>query len=611
MSSLNIKTKRLDIQLLRGFSVLLVLLYHLEIIGFENGYLGVDIFFVISGFLMAYLYQERPPFEFYYSRIKRLVPSLLFTNFLVVIFAFLIVLPPDLNQIIDQVISSVLLIPNIYFWEQNSYFQKDDFNPLLNLWSLGVEIQYYLFVPLIIFIWKKNKFTIFSFAFISLILCVFFVGLSPKTSFFLMPFRFWEFFIGMFFASMVLNNHRNQSPTSLKIQMQILPLFVVLLLIMFAPVKPNDLNIFFGHPSLFSFILCALVGFILFYGLPEIIYNNFLGKILIKMGDYSYSLYLIHFPVIVLYNYKPFSGTTLGFNNLADLSFILLITIILTYLTHTFVEKKNYLHNNILIKLCLIILFLFTVTMLAKTYNKELHDDDAIIYEAIEDRDQYRCGILYRIFNPLHSVCFLDNFYGSKNILLLGDSHADSIKNSFKSEAIKKDFGILFTSANAPLMGSHFSLLDLMKSLEGKSFDAIVVHYSDIYSDIQKKEKLHKAIQTFMDMNVRVYFIAPIPTYDVHVPKLIYESKETGNRLFLSRTVYENSLTAFRDFVKKIKIESSQIHYPGDFLCNESECLTQDVTGAPLYFDMSHLTISGSKRLNPLYTEIISNINAK
>jgi peptidoglycan/LPS O-acetylase OafA/YrhL len=138
------KNYRQDIQILRGVSILLVVFYHLRIPGFKNGFVGVDIFFVISGYLMAQLYYPDRKFDFFIRRAKRLMPAYLSTIFLTILIGFLTLIPSDFKQLLDQTKASLFLIPNLYFWSQDSYFTGTQFNPLLNLWSLGVEFQFYL-----------------------------------------------------------------------------------------------------------------------------------------------------------------------------------------------------------------------------------------------------------------------------------------------------------------------------------------------------------------------------------------------------------------------------------------------------------------------------------
>jgi peptidoglycan/LPS O-acetylase OafA/YrhL len=197
-------TFRRDIQALRGLAVLLVVLYHLKIPGFYNGFIGVDIFFVISGYLMANIYDSKSSKMFFVKRARRLLPAYWATLILTLLVGFVVLSPSDFLQLKNQFLMSIFFIPNFFFWTQNSYFQATDFNPLLNLWSLGVEFQFYLLVPLLCLVFLRYK-RLFNLIFVvSLIACLIVLTISPKTSFFLIPFRLWEFMFGFYILK---NNH--------------------------------------------------------------------------------------------------------------------------------------------------------------------------------------------------------------------------------------------------------------------------------------------------------------------------------------------------------------------------------------------------------------------
>ncbi|MDC5474552.1 acyltransferase, partial [Acinetobacter baumannii] len=187
---------RNDIQILRGIAVSLVVLFHLEIVGFSSGFLGVDVFFVVSGFLMAILYNPHQKKEFFIKRAKRLLPSYFIVVLVTLLASIFFILPSEQSQVINQSIYSLFFANNIGFWQQESYFSKSNFNPLLHLWSLGVEIQFYLIIPILAWFFRKSIWFLIFTLIGSLVVCFLIVGISPKTSFFMMPFRLWEFLIG-------------------------------------------------------------------------------------------------------------------------------------------------------------------------------------------------------------------------------------------------------------------------------------------------------------------------------------------------------------------------------------------------------------------------------
>ena len=128
---------RVDLQFLRGISVILVLFYHLGVPGFDNGYLGVDIFFVLSGFLMAMLTDKFEPVEFYKRRMKRLVPAYLVTIIVTTLVVILVAVPSDSGQRLDRIWFDFFGLSNIAFWLENSYFNSSAFR--LNFFSFLLE----------------------------------------------------------------------------------------------------------------------------------------------------------------------------------------------------------------------------------------------------------------------------------------------------------------------------------------------------------------------------------------------------------------------------------------------------------------------------------------
>ena len=194
---------RNDIQGLRGLAILFVLIFHFFPSIFPKGYLGVDIFFVISGYLITSICLTKKNYsyiEFIKKRIIRLIPAILGTIIFCVILSLFVFLPSDLNHFWDSVISSVFLVPNFYFLLSGGYFGGiNELKPLLHFWSLGVEIQFYIIYPLILF-FIKNQFKknflilILIIFFISILLNFFFINYNyDKINFFMLPSRIWQF----------------------------------------------------------------------------------------------------------------------------------------------------------------------------------------------------------------------------------------------------------------------------------------------------------------------------------------------------------------------------------------------------------------------------------
>ena len=150
---------RRDIDGLRAVAVLPVVLFHFGISAIPGGFTGVDIFFVISGYLITGSLLddlERGQFSivsFYWRRARRILPALIFVTLLTCIAALFILLPSDLHEFSLSVIAASTFWSNIYFWKTSNYFSIDaELRPLLHTWSLSVEEQYYIFAPILMFL---------------------------------------------------------------------------------------------------------------------------------------------------------------------------------------------------------------------------------------------------------------------------------------------------------------------------------------------------------------------------------------------------------------------------------------------------------------------------
>ena len=142
----NIKFEK-EINGLRGIAILLVVLFHFEIFPFSGGFIGVDIFFVISGYLISKIiinknYENLNYWSFVKNRIRRIFPGLLFMILFFIPLFFLILSPDHLTKYSDSILSNLIFSPNIYFWTQSNYFDlSSSFKPLLHTWSLSIEMQ--------------------------------------------------------------------------------------------------------------------------------------------------------------------------------------------------------------------------------------------------------------------------------------------------------------------------------------------------------------------------------------------------------------------------------------------------------------------------------------
>jgi len=284
-----------NLQVLRAISIIFVVGFHLRIPGFSAGFLGVDVFLVISGFLMAKIFEDPAAsfsfnrvLKFYTKRIKRLVPAYLITSLFSSLVFYIIALPHERIRVLEQNLSNLLFITNITNWLENQYFSTSLLRPTLSFWSLALEIQFYLVFPFL-FIWVSGKKNLI-FGIICISAGMFFMLniLSPATSFYLLPARLWEFAIGIFIASM----HESRFLILLRREW----MFAILSSLLIIVIVSSQFITFedFGLRNLYITVLAA-GAIISSLKLGKV---NYIQKILARIGDYSYSIYLVHLPII-------------------------------------------------------------------------------------------------------------------------------------------------------------------------------------------------------------------------------------------------------------------------------------------------------------------------
>tara|TARA_Y100000389_G_C17445022_1_gene511030 strand:+ start:197 stop:2023 length:1827 start_codon:yes stop_codon:yes gene_type:complete len=594
---------RTDIQFLRGISVVVVILYHLQVSGFDNGYLGVDIFFVLSGFLMAKLTDRVSPIIFFKKRFKRLVPAYLVTVFFTSLIVICITSPVDANQRIDRILFDLFALSNFAFWYENSYFSSLAFKPLLNLWSLGIEIQFYIIAPFILPFLKKKKIILFMFIVGSFIASLILLTVSPKTSFFMLPTRVWEFLFGAVAAWFFVGRKFSDIIEFL----QFLSIIIIASVIMFYPLPNDSQNILTGHPGPAA-LLVVLATTILIVAKNEKL-NNINGifmKGFIKLGDYSYSIYLTHFPIIVLVNYSPFGGTKLGFDNLWSLSAIVILTTISSYVLYNYVERLRYKENIkfsvIGIAISCVMLSLYGSYINSLKYTKK----ELSIYKAWEDRDQYRCGKINRIINPTSKICKLGEVASNNRVLLLGNSHADSLKAVFVEIMNKKGISTYFYVANNPLMSKKHNEHIVANELLRKKIETVVIHFSTSFFNInENRKKLNSFLKLMNEVKIDVFFIAPVPNYKVHLPKSLLKQLSDSKYQFPTKYVseYYSDNSDFFKFINNNFIDDFFIFYPHLIMCPKNKCKYQDES-IPYYFDGGHLTLTGARSLSSLFDKL-------
>ncbi|WP_189585404.1 acyltransferase family protein [Litorimonas cladophorae] len=290
---------------LRAVAVLLVLLFHLDLQFAHSGFIGVDAFFVISGFLITRNITqsvERGSFsflDFYFRRAARLMPAVLTVVLLTLIGGYFFLSAQDYNRLGFSSFLSSISLSNIFFWTEAGYFaQASDTKPLLHTWSLAVEEQFYLVWPIFLFacLASGRKLLVISMAalgLLSFVAAVYFHRENPDMVFFLAPFRVFQFAIGGLISFLPAWKFRDR--------LSIIGILSVLSLFGLAAALPDDLS-GFQHVVTVMLLPALLTGAFLFTAKSNVQERIFASPILKYLGERSYAIYLAHWPIIVYWN---------------------------------------------------------------------------------------------------------------------------------------------------------------------------------------------------------------------------------------------------------------------------------------------------------------------
>ena len=535
---MKIEKYRDDIDGLRALSVLAVLFYHLEIFSIPGGFLGVDIFFVISGYIITKLIIKEHNFnkfilsDFYIRRVKRILPPLIITLFATNLMALFIFFPDEYEYLSRANLSVFFFISNFFFWKNTDYFNElTSQSPLLHTWSLSVEEQFYIFFPILfIFFYKlknKNYFIYFLFvsSFLSLLSAHYLGEQSSDPNFFFTTSRIFEIGIGSL-ASLIEQQKKffkfkEKLKTLFNIDfINILLLLILILSFFYFDERMNLPN----FNSLIPLFCCALI--ILLNYKESFISKILTNNLFILIGKISYGMYLYHFPIIIFYNYYG-----------SEKYKILLIPLIffISFISWKYFEipirKKNFLSTKNLFIVIFLSLLIFLTNfifkenimnylgssipnkyqkLINKTKNESaivLDDGDCRIIESINNIDK-------RSFLNKLEVC--KQKYGNF-LYLAGGSHVQDLYNSIYLNLPNQKFVVINKSGSCAIYFKNENcdydkILNFIKNNKG---DIKYFFYTQIGSDYLKNFYGPQVETKYVDMLVS--FIKKIKNYDIDV----------------------------------------------------------------------------------------------
>lgn len=638
---------RSDINGLRAIAVIAVVLYHFGVKGFSGGFAGVDIFFVISGFLMTgIIFQQTNAGKFsligfYLSRAKRIIPALIVLCIALLIGGWFLLIPSEYKELGKHASSSIRFMSNILYSKEAGYFDTASHEKwLLHTWSLSVEWQFYMVYPIIILASRKlfsfgtTRLLLVALAAASFAFCLYTSTHYPNTAFYTLSARAWEMIIGglVYLFPVQMKQSHKQSASALGLIM----IAASVLLFTAGDVWP-------GWLALLPVLGTALL--VLAADQTSIITNN---KLAGWIGEASYSIYLWHWPVVVLIVYYGLA------NDAAVVAAGIAASVMLGFASLYFVEKPSRTLKISLPQLAQLACYAALILIVGASATRIVKRGvESRVSDMVVAADRERANR-----NPASKDCLLESgvespkcIFGNPEkpvgIIVIGDSHADATVSAV-TDAAGPDRATLYlgyiscmTIPGMKLQGmpANFQCGDFVsKQIEELSttlpgVPLVVINRSSVYTlghnerkdpttgplmyfnepgplDAAYKEDFRKRYVSAMCELAKhrpVYVTKPIPEMGVNVPtKIARDGVKFGKAVDI--TISLDSYRERNEFVVSVMNDAATacgVHLldPTPALCDTTVCYGS-ADGKPLYWDDNHLSESGNRRLVPMFKQI-------
>lgn len=641
---------REDIEALRGIAILCVLLFHAGCDFFHGGYIGVDVFFVISGYLIFnILYESRSRKDyslriFLARRIRRLYPAFLAMLLGVSICSYYILFPNDYSTFFDSLQYTLSQGANIFFSQNTGYFDgPSELMPLLHMWSISIEWQFYILLFIILYALNKTNIKIGFKTVLGALLIGFTISLyaleNNKIAFYLLPFRLWEFLAGALLVFIDENKIHRPAANSFLIS-------GIFLILGSAVLLPTSNFIPFPGPLA---IPPCLGTFLIILGYPNsstTLKKIFAVRPLIFLGTISYSLYLLHWPALTLHRYYNLGQTT------TEQIFILFsFVLIVSYLFWIFIEnpcrKLGKKYYNLIIGVCLVgtgLIYLAGYSIEIKA-QKELNTEK---YKYLKFASKNESGMIDK------NYAYLGNKSNHVDFLLLGDSHASMLQKEINSIAHKYNlYGFAYSTENPMFFGSrittynvdkkHWMLTQerMVKLIQETRVKNIIFScrwsyypYGENLDNsntvtnfvgFKNKEELYNEdaftfsfIQTILGFKKlgieNIWIVCPVPEFEFDVPKIAqsyYLRGKNLNEIKIKVEDYKKRNTLVYSCFKKVaNIEGVKfIDLPAKiFSMTKNNSFPGVVDDQVLYRDDDHLSKTGVHLLAEVFNPVLKTI---
>lgn len=650
---------RTDINGLRAWAVVSVVLYHFGVKGFSGGFVGVDVFFVISGFLMTGIIvsslektqQRFSIIDFYLSRARRIIPALLVLCATLMVIGWLCLPATEYRMLGRHVLSALSFLSNMVFWSEDGYFDAASHDKLLlHTWSLSVEWQFYLLLPVaLLAVWKLKPGRPAQLAavtlglLLSLALCVLMTPIKTSAAFYLLPTRAWEMLAGGL-VYLLADRVRLNAVWQRMLELTGFALLIVSITLFDASVL---------WPGWHALVPVAGTMLILLGARQGSLWTG--SRVAQWLGDCSYSLYLWHWPLVVGLVYLQQQDAA------AAIAIGLALTVLLGALSYRCIETpvRNGLNRlpkavtPLVIASALLVVMLPSLAVLVKhgVPGRLSEQIDAVFAEA-ENQNPRKNECLKNEFSKVPECTYGGDALGA---IVVGDSHAAALIRAVEralpntgqhvldwtmsncptiarvkaSDQLTYRCGVFIenkeessaddsTLGNAPLIIINRTSLYVLgpnepergseRELPYLYFDRPFTSRTPQYLS-EMREGIIASACAFAK-NRPVYMLRPIPELKLDVPKTMGRALLQGKSVEVSISMDEyrarnafvwetQDLAAARCGVKLLD--------PLPYLCHSDRC-DGDVHGQPVYIDDDHLSERGGDLLVPMFRQVFSDL---
>ena len=610
---------RKDINGLRAIAVIAVVLFHFNDSWMPGGFAGVDVFFVISGFLMTGIIfrgLEQKNFsiwKFYIARANRIIPALAVLCCVLLVFGWFYLTPIDYRALGKHIASSMGFLSNFIYWLESGYFDVGSHEKwLLHTWSLSVEWQFYIIYPVVLVTFrnfmsvKAIKLTVFIGTILGFSFCIIATYKWPDSSYYLLSTRAWEMMFGglAYLYPMTIKKEWKRPLEWLGLAF----IFGSYFLISKDNLWPGYLAIF---PVLGSFLIIQAQCN------DSFITSNIVFQ---KLGAWSYSIYLWHWPIVVVIYSFSLSEVFIYFG--------IILSVILGFLSYKYIEKVKFKTDFYKVAsyfkckpiyFVIIVSFIGSYVYLSDGINspvREVVNSKESKYVTIYHRNNYNkymkegyspeCNFYYGRTSKVDGISETCIKNGTGGIFIWGDSHAQALSYGIRKVFPNININQVATSGCRPLIkediktvGENKKACDLSNKMAKKVILDIMPKVIILAQRLEHDENDYKEILSYLNehnLNSKLILVGPVPQWQPSLPSIIAKRHFNKDEVIINDHSLVSKVLSVNSQLHT-EYDSSEIEYISivDQLCTKNGCLAKvDNNNTPLVWDYGHLSLEGS-----------------